>query len=45
MRVKVQLGSHEYEGHENYHDVDGWMDNVFGIHATEVEVNTGTGEV
>jgi CO/xanthine dehydrogenase Mo-binding subunit len=42
---KVQLGSHEYEGHENYGDAGGWMDYVFGIHAAEVEVNTETGEV
>jgi CO/xanthine dehydrogenase Mo-binding subunit len=42
---KVQLGSHEFEGHEKYGDAVGWMDYVFGMHAAEVEVNTETGEV
>ncbi len=42
---KMQIGSHAYEGHENYGDPGGWMDYVFGVHAAEAEVNTETGEV
>ncbi len=42
---KVKLGSHEFEGHENYGDAGGWMDYVFGIHAARAEVNTETGEI
>ena len=42
---KVQLGNHDFEGHEKYGDPGGWMDYVFGLHAAEAEVNTETGEI
>jgi CO/xanthine dehydrogenase Mo-binding subunit len=45
ITTKIELGEHEYEGHENYGAPGGWMDYVFGIHAAEVEVNIDTGEV
>ncbi|MEE9240904.1 MAG: xanthine dehydrogenase family protein molybdopterin-binding subunit [bacterium] len=45
ITTKMELGGHEYEGHENYGDPGGWMDYVFGVHAAEVEVNIETGEV